>query len=149
MRIRITRVHHGHQLQCIRADGSYTTAATGPDLPHHDLAHYVAERVMDMNQGFFGAIAAGRSIHELSDPTVIRSLPPEAWDAEILARTLQGTDNGTVRLEDFIASVTAERGAPLSGLGPEQVASMQREFRSLLGEWNAVPEGAALELTWP
>ncbi len=149
MRIRITRTVQGHQLQCIRTDGSFTNAATGPDLPHHDLAHYVAERVMVMDHGFFGAIAAGRSIRELSDPSIIRSLPPEAWDAEILARTLQGTDNGTVRLEDFITSVTAERGAPLSGLGPEQVAHMEREFRSLVEEWTAVPEGGALELTWP
>jgi hypothetical protein len=149
MRIRIARQHGRHRLQCVRADGSITQAAAGPDLPHHDLAHYVAERVLNMRAGFFGAIANGRTIDELSDPAVIRTLPPEAWDAEIVARTLQGTDNGTVREEDFIASVGLERGAPLQGLSSEAVVRMQREFRELLARWHAVPEGDALELPWP
>ena len=148
MRIRIARIHGRHRLHCVRSDGSHSQAAAGPDLPHHDLAHYVAERTMRLKAGFFGAIAAGRSIDELSDPAVIRTLPREAWDAEILARTLQGTDNGTVKPEDFITSVTLERGAPLVGLDQEKVALMTSEFDALLKRWQEVPEGGALELEW-
>lgn len=149
MRIRIARQHGRHRLQCVRDDGSITQAAAGPDLPHHDLAHYVAERVLNMRAGFFGAIADGRDIDELSNPAVIRTLPPEAWDAEIVARTLQGTDNGTVKNEDFIDSVRLERGELLQGLSNDSVVRMQKEFRELLANWRAVPEGDALELPWP
>ena len=149
MRIRIERIHGRHRLHCTRTDGSYTQAPAGPDLPHHDLAHYVAERALNLKAGFFGAIAAGHDIEALGDKAIIRTLPREAWDAEIVARTLQGTDNGTVMEEDFIASVSLERGAPLAGLDPEAVAHMRREFKALLARWQAVPEGEALELPWP
>ncbi|HPF92090.1 MAG TPA: hypothetical protein PLL57_15625 [Flavobacteriales bacterium] len=149
MRIRIARVHGRHQLHCIRPDGSHSKAAAGPDLPHHDLAHYVAERTLGLLNGFFGAISAGRSIDQLSDPTIIRTLPREAWDAEVLARTLQGMDNGTVRAADFIASVTLERGAPFEGLDDGVVSRMIAEFSALLRRWEEVPEGGLLELDWP
>ncbi|MEZ4808710.1 MAG: hypothetical protein R2815_14700 [Flavobacteriales bacterium] len=149
MRIRIDRIHGRHRLLCTRADGSSTQAAAGPDLPHHDIAHFVAERELGMQAGFFGAIAGGRDIAHLSDPAVIRTLPREAWDAEVVARTLQGTDNGTVKEEDFITSVTLERGAPLAGLNAAAVARMRQDFQALLERWNEVPEGGALELEWP
>lgn len=38
-----TKKNDQSQLTCQRADGSIDMANLGPSLPHHDLAHYVAE----------------------------------------------------------------------------------------------------------
>ncbi len=79
---------------CVRDDGSTTQAETGPGLPGHDLLHYVAERALGLRRGFFGNVAAGRSLAALGDPAVIRALDEEAWTAEALARALGATATG-------------------------------------------------------
>ena len=93
----LIRVHKGagrHRLVCVRDDGSTTQAETGPGLPAHDLAHFVAERALGLGRGFFGNIAAGRTLAELGDAAVIRTLDAEAWVAESLARALGATVTG-------------------------------------------------------
>lgn len=147
MRIRITREHGRHRIICIRADGSFTQSETGPSLPHHDLAHYVAERALGLTSGFFGQIEAGRSIAELSDPQVIRTLPREAWQAEVLARTLQGSNSGAVKPDQVQDLLAAEEGKELC-ISPDQAERMELTFRDLLREWQEVPEGGSLELIW-
>ena len=87
MRIRITKEHGGHRLICKRRNGTFTQSAVGASLPYHDLAHYVVERELHLEQGFFGLINEGYTIAQLGGAAIIRTLPPVALAAEVLART--------------------------------------------------------------
>jgi len=149
MRIRITKEHGGNRLICTRRNGSFTQGPIGPSLPYHDLAHYVVERELHMTEGFFGQISSGRSIDELNDPAVIRNLPRQAWEAEVITRTLQGLSNGAVAQSEFRAAVEAELERAPQGLTNETGTRMLATYTQLLNTWEQVAEGAALELRWP
>ena len=79
MLIKITKKSGRNQLTCIRDDGSYTSANLGPNLPLHDMAHFVAEQTFKIENGFYGLIEKGYSIQQLSDPTIIKGLGFESW----------------------------------------------------------------------
>jgi hypothetical protein len=148
MRIRFTRTHGGNRLTCTRRDGSFTQGDVGPSLPAHDLAHYVVEQELRLDQGFFGLIAEGRTITELGDRTVIRTLPREALVAEVVTRTLQGLHNGAVAQSDFITAVEAELGQRPKGLDEAAIDRMHAAYITFLNAWESVAEGASLELRW-
>ncbi len=148
MRIRITKEHGGHRLICTRRNGTSTQGPIGPQLPAHDLAHYVVERELHLTEGFFGQIAAGRSIQEMGDPAVIRTLPQQVWAAEVITRNLQGLANGAVAQSAFREAVEAELQRVTPGLTNEAGTRMLATYTQLLNAWDQVAEGAALELRW-
>jgi hypothetical protein len=149
MRVRVHKGDGRHRLICVRDDGSTTQSETGPGLPAHDLAHFVAERALGLRRGFFGNLAAGRTIAELGDPAVIRTLDGEAWVAETLARALGATATGGCRVDELPELVRAELGAgALPALTGERARAMADELLALLAEWRALPEGEALTLDW-
>lgn len=133
---------HAHpHYQGTRRDGSHTQGPIGPSLPYHDLAHYVVERELRMSEGFFGQIASGRSIDELNDPTVIRGLPPQVWEAEVITRTLQGLGNGAVAQSEFRASVEAELQRVPQGITDETGTRMLDTYMQLLNACGAGGRG--------
>lgn len=148
MRIRITKEGGRHRLICTRRNGTWTQGDIGPGLPYHDLAHYVVESELRLAEGFFGLVDAGRTIAELGEKEVVRTLPREAFVAETLARALQGLANGAVAQGDLIALVEAELGRRPPGLTDASVQRMLSTYIALLNAWEAVPEGSALELRW-
>jgi len=150
VRIRIHKGDGRHRLICTRADGSTTQAETGPGLPAHDLAHLVAERALGLGAGFFGNVAAGRTIAELGDPAVIRTLGAEAWTAERLARALGATATGGCGADELPALVRAELGeAALPALTVDLAQQMVADFAAQLAAWRALADGDALVLDWP
>jgi hypothetical protein len=148
MRIRITKEHGRHRLICTRRNGSHTQGGVGPGLPYHDLAHFVVENELHLTQGFFGLIDEGYSIEELGDKAVIRTLPAEAFVAEVLARNLQGLSNGAVAQSDAVAAIEAELGHRPKGLTTEVLQGMLATYIQLLNTWEQVSDGSALELRW-
>jgi len=150
MRITLVKKNQRCRLVCKRSDGSTDMADISPSLPYHDLAHYVAERTIGLKAGFYGSIAAGRSIAELSDEDVIRSLGPESWQAEVLARAVGSLATGACRIDQFSELVNCElidMGiAAIEGLTDSVAESMLQEFRSLVDAYAALMDGESLTL---
>lgn len=67
MKISIVKKQNRNRIVCTRDNGSYATAEIGPNLPHHDLAHFVAETELELRGGFFGNIERGYSFEQLGD----------------------------------------------------------------------------------
>ena len=67
MEIIITKGKDRNTLTCKRNNNTSTSYSLGPDLPNHDIAHYVVEKKFDLQKGFYGNIKSGMSIEELSD----------------------------------------------------------------------------------
>jgi hypothetical protein len=150
MKIVFTKQQARGRLTCHRPDGSATTADVGPRLPHHDLAHYVVESHWRLRLGFYGHIARGRSLAELSDKDVIATLGPEAYLAEVLTRALQALSSGACLCGQFAELVNAELGsraipAP-TGLDADAAGELLDQFRSLLQRYETLAAGESLSL---
>ena len=150
MHITFTKKNDRSQLTCQRLDGSIDIANLGPSLPYHDLAHYVAELALGIEKGFFGNVADGYSIAELSDKEVIQSLGPESWKAEVAARAVGSLATGACTIEQFSELVNGE----LEHLGIDAIAdldeaiaaSMLRDLQSLVRSYSMLAEGQSLSL---
>ncbi len=86
MEIIIAKGKNRNMLTCKRENGTSTSVNLGPEIPNHDIAHYVVETRFNLRDGFYGKIQSGMTIQELSDKEVIKSLGAETWLSEIMAR---------------------------------------------------------------
>lgn len=149
MKITITKKEHRNRLECVRDDATSMVAELGPGLPHHDLAHYVVERKLGLARGFFGRIAEGYTVAQLSDKNVIRTLGAQSLIAEVVARALQSLSNGACTPDQFAELINTElaqwRISALT-IDPAAVAAMSDEFQRLLGRYFALENGQSLEL---
>lgn len=131
-----------------------TEAATGPSFPNHDIAHYVIEKEFDIKEGFYGLIASGYTIHQLSETNTIRSLPRAVWLAEVLTRALQCVSSGACEIEQFEEMAIAELenmsmdGIEMPAMPLENIILMYEKFKRLLEQWVDLKEGDSLELDW-
>jgi hypothetical protein len=149
MNIRFTRRGHRCQLRCSRTDGSVTSADLAANLPYHDLAHYVVERRWCLERGFYGNMARGRTVAELSGPDVIRGLGPQSLQAEVLTRGVQSVVSGACAAAQFAELVNTELAhwhAPLVAAPVAQVEAVVGEFKELCAKYRALSEGESLSL---
>jgi hypothetical protein len=152
MNIVITRKESRNLLKCVREDGTAMTAELGPGLPHHDLAHYVIERKLGLTGGFFGKIADGYTVAQLSDKDIIKTLGAQTLIAEVVARALQSLSSGACTADQFIELINAElvlwRIAALA-IEPSTILEMSIEFQSLVERYSALKNGQSIELQFP
>lgn len=152
MKVTITKKAQRNQLACWRADGTSESADLGPSLPHHDLAHFVVERQLHLVHGFFGRIARGYSVAQLSQKETIQNSPLESGIAEIAARALQSLSSGACRQDQFVELVNSELskwGAPTLEISSVQVASMLAEFQELTERYTKLHMGGTMQLEFP
>ncbi|WP_165944060.1 hypothetical protein, partial [Aquimarina spinulae] len=136
-------------LSCIREDGSITSTGLGPDLPNHDMAHFVVESYFGLKQGFYGMIKSGMTIEDLSNKEIIKTLGKESWLAEILARNLQALGSGSSTIEEFISLVTWETNT-MSIQPPKMklsdVKKIKFSFDVLCKQWKQLSDQDRLSL---
>jgi hypothetical protein len=152
MQIKITRKEARNLLTCVRKDGTSMTAELGPGLPHHDLAHYVVERKLGLTGGFFGKIAEGYTVAQLSDKDIIKTLGAQTLIAEVVARALQSLSSGACTADQFMELINAELvqwRIPELAIVPSTISEMSVEFRSLVERYSAVKNGEFIELQFP
>lgn len=132
----------------------------GPDLPH-DLVHFVVERTLGIEHGFWGRIAAG-AVYRSMTHVEGRRLPhaaarsdhlkrdrqPEIVYAELMANLIERIDG----LDDSaIRRVTAETLSTLPPPypSPAELRPALAAVREAQARWRALRPGEDLELTWP
>ena len=134
----------------LRDDGSSITEKLGPDIPHHDLAHFVVEQEFSLEHGFRGNINKGMTIAQLSDKTIIKDQPVESWLAEVMTRNLQALQSGAAEPNQFIKLVQWEaQSVPELSCPPmtiNQVQKMKSQYRSLCEDWEELPENETIKL---
>jgi hypothetical protein len=151
MKISLTKKQKRNRVVCTRDDGSYSISDLGPKLPHHDLAHFVAESTLQLRRGFFGNLASGYSFEQLGDKEVIKTLPAETLFAEVLAGALGSLATGACTLEqfpEFVAGALARFDYKPAVPTKPQIEKMAADFSALLSRWSELGEGETLELTF-
>jgi hypothetical protein len=141
-------------LEIERDDGSNEEleAETSSELVQGFL-RYSVESETGFESGFWGGLAAGRTIAEMNDRTGKgRTLPARAALIELVVGALHGTVKGqsAEELVDAVKEYSAVlRVPPPRWLTVEFVAAVKGRMRRLAGDWKATPVGGALELEWP
>jgi hypothetical protein len=108
MQIEFIKSDKGGKAVCERADGTTEIIPLNESIPFHDLAHFVVEKHLKLQNGFFGHLARGYSYNQLSSKEVIKALPQEIMYAEIVTRALQSLSSGGCRLDQFSELVSNE-----------------------------------------
>ncbi|MEO0734546.1 MAG: hypothetical protein AAFZ52_17045 [Bacteroidota bacterium] len=141
----------------LRADGTTTWMVLYPGTEAHDLAHYMVESVLELDNAFFGLLAQG---HDISDfelppdqrPDALRpvNLPQESLQVEHLVNLLLTELSDQQLLTDFqeqLRQILVAADLPeLLILTSAKLAEIRVGLRSILTEWRAVVVGETLEL---
>lgn len=146
-----------YRLECIRDDGSTTTASLEfRSYFKHDLMHLVVERTANLQDSFYGMVRAGKDLTALS-PKAMResatSYTGEIQSTEIIVAALQGAAKTEVdyqevcrKLREYLAMLSMAEPPYLT---PEFCARVVAEHRSLLGRWGQLRGGECLEFSFP
>lgn len=157
-------IQSGHQRApsvVVRADGvRLSVPVFGPLQPiPHDLAHFVVERELNLQDGFWGSVAAGAIFEGMR--VLDGRQPPHAHDrsralmkanhhsilfSECLVDAALRAANGErhVRLPAVVETV-AERHGVDGGMILRRLCPAVEE---MCMRWRAIPEGGALHVTW-
>lgn len=150
MKITFTKRAGRTQLICVRGDGTLEKSNLGPQIPFHDLAHFVVEQELGFKRGFLGYVQQGYSIEELSKKEVLQSLDPEVWQSEILTRALGSLATGACTLEQFNELVNMElkqfNWPTVDNLSESRIKHMLDSFRELMSTYNELEEGGSMSL---
>lgn len=103
-----------------------------------------------MRKGFYGNINDGYSVDQLSDKTIIQTLPVESTVSEIITRALQSLAGGACTISQVEELVQQEFQVlhidyPLT-LDEGKITSMLEEYTMLIDQWKNLREGESLEL---
>ncbi len=150
MEILITKGKNRNTLTCKRRYGTITSMNLGPDIPNHDIAHYVVEKEFKLENGFYGNVKSGMPIEDLSDKEIIKNLDSETWLSEIMARNLQSIGSGAAKTEQFIELVNWEtqnsKEMKIPNMSLITVKKMKADFDQLCKKWGLIPENGELKL---
>lgn len=145
-------------LTVVRDDGTSTWSALTPGFATHDFMHYALETTLGYKDAFLGLVGSGLAIEDFGevDPATGRKpqLPAEAIVAETTVQTLwqywmTGDWPDAGALSDLLEIAWRQFDLP----APERITSEQlhktREvFEGVLRQWEQVPPGRSLELTF-
>lgn len=138
-----------HQLICSRKDGTTTSIDLGPQLPYHDLAHYVIESYCKFDKGFFGHIKEGESLQEMNSTETIQNLDPQVMIAEVFTRNLQALGSGSSRAEDFIELIRWElTNQNFPELSLEEVLEVKSKYLELCKQWEELETNDSISLNF-
>lgn len=135
MQIELTGLNpRQHRFRIVRADGSTESVELETrSMLAHDLAHYAVERVLGLTRGFYGSLASGASLAELSGRAMPWPAGTELAYAESLVGPLQSHLTGKpIVLPDW----------PFLG-------DVERAYREAWGRWRSTRFGACCVLAWP
>lgn len=151
-------------------DDGVTLRVRTPDKPlkiPHDMAHYVVERELKMEGGFWGSVAAGAVFGTVQ--VVSGRQPPHA--AELSAALIKASYGEQAAAELYVAVMQAvvrdgvERDwrlvcsrldeawrpfrRPRPPVSAEDALRVCRALREAEERWLALPVGESVKVTWP
>jgi hypothetical protein len=167
MKLSVTRLDpEGRYETAIVRDDDVRFRLKGHDrasaLPH-DIAHYVVEKALGLDGGFWGRVAAGAVFPSMShvegrrkpkaaerSKMVLRADPDELADAEVLVRIFSETirEDHDETTPVLFARLKDRRLAGKRQIAVAQIAAIFARYKDLRSRWAELPVGGALELEW-
>ncbi|HVF66527.1 MAG TPA: hypothetical protein VM914_02610 [Pyrinomonadaceae bacterium] len=153
----------------VRRDDGVTLRVRTPDKPlaiPHDMAHYVVERELNMERGFWGSIAAGvifgtvRVVSGRQPPhaaerseALIKASYREQAAAELYVAVLQrvaaeGKEQDLSYVNSCLDEVWRPFRWPRPHVNAEGAMRVCRALREAESIWAALPVGESVKVTW-
>ena len=170
MEITFTRSGERHcQTVAVRDDGvrvqvpSFDSSAWLP----HDMGHYVVERGLGLEHGFWGRVAegaifSGMTVLEGRQPphaatkshSIIKGLGQYGTEAEVLVGMVmeiarQKLDNNLQVAQTLLRKAWQPGQSARPPLQAEEVRQVCCELRVMQQEWQALEPGESLTVSWP
>jgi hypothetical protein len=156
MRILLTKISdERHALQIVRGDGSREKLEFPTrEFLFHDLLHYAVESAIGTQQGFWGALANGKTMAEINDRSGA-SMKAYAGATAYIEQSV-GMLTGFVKNSEPAEQAAAAIRQYHEALGQETpawftdelVADVRERMRRLLGRWKATPYRQVMEIEW-
>jgi len=119
----------------------------------HDLLHYAVESEARLETGFWGSLAAGKTLAQMNDRTgqSMKDVPDMAAIEQLVGALHESTKGRSAAevLAGMQRFAMALGGTLPAWLTAPFIERVQERMRRLLGHWRATPYGGAMELTWP
>ena len=148
--------HERHRLECVRADGSVTSATLETrSLLRHDITHFLVESKARLARSFYGLVSSGLALEkrdgEKADP-MTPFANEEVEVTEMVVAVLQGAlrdeaEAGATHRQIVQLLTTKELSVP-TYLTEEFVAALLPEYRFFMKRWNALRTGESIRLTF-
>lgn len=146
-------------LSCTRADGTVTwqrqQGAQAMFFPRHDLTHFAVETVLRHRLGFYGMVASGWDLGDFGAPWPRGKIPTDADPSELIVGFLDTERASGTRWSpsDFNDKAALYyRDHAVGGMPPtltdDELARVRQRRAELFAQWDAVPPGGTLELTF-
>lgn len=154
MRIVLTKVSdERHTLEIIRSDETRESVElVTREALFHDLLHYAVESCLPSARGFWGTLAAGKTIADLNDRSgaAVKDNAEELYRVEGIVGVMTGvtgmsTDAAFERLRWLCES---QNQALPNWCTPAFVTDVFEIIRRLQGRWKATPYGESMEFEW-
>jgi hypothetical protein len=157
LRVQMTKRPDGSGvLRCTRADGSVTwqkqPARQAPFFALHDLTHFAVESTLELPRGFFGLIAEGWDMDDLTGKGTHGPLPAAEAEVEYNVGAFDTERAGATMLtpeefNEFAAIHAASSGRPAPRrLTQEEMSRVRARRGELFSRWTALPAGETIEL---
>lgn len=159
-----------YSVSVLRSDGvtlSLRPAGASRALPH-DLAHFVVESELGLEQGFWGCVAAGAVIPGLAvvsgrrrphaterSHAVLRTAGQRPTEAEHMVKVVLEVAIGRMderapsRALALINDGWRPPGRSRARIGPADLARVCNRVRQVKASWLELAAGEALTLAWP
>lgn len=141
--------HKPDTLTCIRDDGSVTWTYLHREFAIQDLAHYVVETTLGLENAFLGLIAKGYDISDFNQPKAERpfEIPEEALNTEVIVGLLQTDLLESLRGNADRCELLRDYGALLPvKIADAQLETMQQKLQALLQKWRDLQPGESMTL---
>ena len=144
-------------LTCVRPDGTTTWC----ELPRqgilpHDAFHFVVETALGWREAFFGQVARGASLNQVSaklhGEKIDWSKNTPALHSELLVECLQAEQWGgaadPATLAETLAVTCRRRGVPPPEVTPDELGCVRVALREFGAAWRPLAPGQSLERTF-
>ncbi len=138
----------------VRKDGSQSWQHQTAGIPVHDLTHFAVETTLGLKNGFYGLVAQGWDITQLTAKDVRSILPVEGLWTEYVVGLIQterlspepmSADefNGQLEKEKQESGLKYDRR-----LTEDELFNIRKTFLAIYSEWRQLGPGESLSLTF-
>jgi len=140
-----------------RPDGTKTYSKLNLGFEIHDIAHYVVEKQLRLQNSFYGMLSQGYQIEDFQLPKKNRpealqpkNIPREALATEHLVNLLTidfMSDESQMNILESLSNILKENNLPLPHeLNVEKLTSIKKELADWMLKWNALESGKILKM---
>jgi hypothetical protein len=169
MKLTITRFDQGKYETLIARDDGVSYRLKG--VAHmfaipHDLAHFLVEKTLHLDRGFWGSVADGAVFKTMDyiggrrkpkaaerSERLLKANAAQLNETEVVVRIFndtieQGHHENSPVLRERLRGRLARPGLEFRGISDAEISEVYAAYRDMLAKWRKRPVGGTLELWW-